>query len=121
MRAVRLSHMILSGRQQDSVAYAGWCIHRKEVLLSRTQAGIVICLLLVGIVLLGYCFFEPTPEPEAPTRWEYTLESPSDYSFTGDMNRLGAEQWELVFARRALDSTTDSYNYEVILKRPVTD
>jgi len=33
------------------------------------------------------------------------------------MNQMGTEGWELVFARRAQDSTTDEFSYEVIFKR----
>lgn len=49
--------------------------------------------------------------------WEYRIESIPDLSFTASMNALGAEGWELTSARRAQDSTTDTFAYECIFKR----
>jgi hypothetical protein len=89
--------------------------------MSRAQAGFALLLLTAILGLEVYSSFMQTPEPEAQTRWEYRIESPSDYSFTREMNDLGEQGWELVFARRALDSSTDDYSYEVILKRPSND
>ena len=53
---------------------------------------------------------------DAGKEWEYKIESPSDTGFVKEMDALGDEGWELVFARRARNSL-DKYFYEVILKR----
>jgi hypothetical protein len=47
----------------------------------------------------------------------YYIESVPDTGFSKEMNRLGADGWELVFARRAKDSDSDSFAYEMIFKR----
>ena len=49
--------------------------------------------------------------------WEYQIESVPDLSFDTTMNELGKEGWELVFARRASNPTTDDFSYECIFKR----
>jgi hypothetical protein len=49
---------------------------------------------------------------------QYRIEDVSDSGFTKTMNELGADGWELVFARRASDDITHSvFSYEVIFKR----
>ncbi len=61
---------------------------------------------------------EPTISDKVePTRWEYTLESPSDVILQPSLERLGNNGWELVFARRA-SSELGSASYEMIFKRP---
>lgn len=50
--------------------------------------------------------------------WEYKIDSVPDLSFTTTMNQMGEQGWELTFARRAQDSTTDTFSYECIFKRP---
>lgn len=52
------------------------------------------------------------------TKWEYKIESPSDYSFTSEMDRLGSEGWEMISARRASSEFGTTVGYEVIFKRP---
>lgn len=49
--------------------------------------------------------------------YEYKIDSIPDSSFTETMNQLGTEGWELTFARRAQDSTTETFSYECIFKR----
>ena len=48
--------------------------------------------------------------------WEYKVEAVPDVSFDTSMNKLGSEQWELVFARRA--QSDGEFAYEMIFKRP---
>jgi hypothetical protein len=55
-------------------------------------------------------------------RWEYRIESVNDLSFSREINELGEEGWELVFARRAsagLDTpgAKPEFAYEMIFKR----
>ena len=89
----------------------------KEDNVPSKQANILIVLLSALIVLLpvliflvGLQFF--------PTKWEYTIVSPSDYRFDIKMNKLGEDGWEIVNARRATSKWDDSVIYEMILKRP---
>lgn len=51
--------------------------------------------------------------------WEYRIESIPDLTFTENMNNLGDDGWQLVFARRAQDSITDEFSYECIFKKEV--
>ncbi len=51
-------------------------------------------------------------------RWEYKIASPSDATFESQMDRLGDEGWEVVYARRARDGEMGLFQYEVLLKRP---
>ncbi len=53
--------------------------------------------------------------------WEYKLANPSDVEFEHEVNLLGAQGWELVFARRARDSSADSMEYEMVFKRRVLE
>lgn len=74
--------------------------------------GVAIILILLanaGFPLLSA--LKPVP------KWEYRLESPSDTSFQRTMDRLGADGWELIFARRAT-SDYSGLSYEMIFKRP---
>jgi hypothetical protein len=50
--------------------------------------------------------------------WEYKIDSFSDGLFDIEMQSQGRYGWELVFARRAVDSETDRSIYECIFKRP---
>lgn len=49
--------------------------------------------------------------------YEYTVTSPSDYSFSESMSEYGSEGWKAVSCRRAMDSVTDDYSYECIMVR----
>lgn len=49
-------------------------------------------------------------------RYDYTITSPSDYLFEESMNELGAQGWQAVNCRRAVDSS-DKYSYECIMMR----
>ena len=55
-----------------------------------------------------------------PQKWEYRIVAIPDLLFNTKINALGADGWELVFARRASDGDTTSptMSYEVIFKRP---
>ena len=79
--------------------------------MSRNQGTVIIVMLLIVIGAQFFSQVKPT------VRWEYMLESPSDYSFTKTMNNYGEQGWELVSARRASDSSS-SMSYECIFKRP---
>jgi hypothetical protein len=55
-------------------------------------------------------------QPPKDIKWEYKITAVPDANFTEDMNKLGNEGWELVFARRA--SGGGEFSYEMIFKRP---
>ena len=53
-------------------------------------------------------------------RWEYTITSFSDEKFTEEINKMGAQRWELASARRAVTDTGrgDTQGvYECIFRR----
>ena len=61
----------------------------------------IIVVLLVGIAaLLGVQTFNHPPD-----RWSYAIISPDDKDLTRELNRAGAEGWEVVSARRATSLT----------------
>ena len=55
-----------------------------------------------------------------PRAWEYSIKSIPDDNFDYEMNKMGQEGWEMVFARRAGSGDSDSptFSYEMIFKRP---
>jgi hypothetical protein len=81
--------------------------------VSWFQGVVIIGLLLIGLGFPCFGFLRPV----FTQQWEYKIASPSDIGFQREMDDLGAQGWEMVFARRAT-SQTDSVHYEVILKRP---
>ena len=84
--------------------------------ISQIQAVIII-LLLAGILVAPFLHTVPISPPPA---WEYRIETIRDVGFTRQMNEIGAEGWEVVFARRASDGSEyhPTFSYEVIFKRP---
>ena len=87
------------------------------------RSNAVAVILAVGLTLvvglLALPFFYPTQTQDSPRqRWESRIESVPDLLFTDAMNTQGEDGWELIFARRARDSVTDSFSYEVILQTP---
>src|SRR5258708_7129671 len=57
----------------------------------------------------------------AAQRWEYLIGSIPDDEFRGQMDKLGNERWEMIFARRASDGSDykPKMSYELIFKRTV--
>lgn len=74
------------------------------------------CAGLIGIGVTGILLLAGASKEESP-QWEYTVTSPPDAVFTKELNDLGKQGWQLVFARRAIDSLTNEASYEVILQR----
>jgi len=83
--------------------------------MSSTQANWVIVLLVVLIGLSG--FNTLGARLGVASGWEYRLDSPPDVLFQSELDKLGKEGWELVFARRATGSSK-SASYEMIFRRP---
>ncbi|HEY4259440.1 MAG TPA: hypothetical protein VGM98_04745 [Schlesneria sp.] len=77
------------------------------------QGWLVITLLII-VAAAGFI-----PKPQGTTKWEYRIESPSDFETTSSFNSYGQDGWEIVSARRAIDSITNKANYEIIMKRPI--
>ena len=73
-----------------------------------------------NVLFISLMFFLFNCKPDSVTKWEYKIESPSDYTFKSEMNVWGEDGWELVFARRA---TSRGYKgdpmYECIFKRKI--
>jgi hypothetical protein len=82
---------------------------------TQTRATIALVLLIVIIAIQGWNILRPEP------RWEYKIETISDAIFPTQVNSLGSDGWELVFARRATTGPTESekpiFAYEMIFKR----
>ncbi len=76
-------------------------------------------IIVLVLVFLSAGCGEKCCEKTMP-KWEYKVESVPDTSFATTMNKLGAEGWEVVFARRARNSL-DEFSYEMIFKRPVIE
>jgi len=76
---------------------------------------ILVALVVVIVTLLSWNVFRAE-------KWEYKIEAVNDLTFNTDINKLGAEGWELVFARRASSGPADAtakpeFSYEMIFKR----
>jgi len=76
---------------------------------------ILVALLVVIVGLLSWNMFRVE-------KWEYKIEAVNDLTFTTDINKLGADGWELVVARRASAGPVDTdakpeFSYEMIFKR----
>lgn len=82
----------------------------------RRFGEIIIVALLIGVVgMMSWNTFRVE-------KWEYKIEAINDLTFTTDINKLGEDGWELVFARRASAGSLDSdvkpeFSYEIIFKR----
>lgn len=82
------------------------------MMVTKVQFGIVVTL-LAAIALLQ---LSPVVAP-ARAKWEYRTDDIDDEKLHDQMNLFGAEGWELVFARRAVDHAGGKPAYEVIFKR----
>jgi hypothetical protein len=80
--------------------------------ITKKQGTYILILLLAGLGL------HPLSQVSMPAKWEYMIAAPSDSSFENEMDRLGKKGWELINARRASSSYSESY--ECILKRKVS-
>ena len=85
--------------------------------LTAAQGTMLLLLILVAFVAWGYL--------KPAQRWEYKIQSIADEQFTTELNKLGDDGWEMVFARRASSEVSDiakekpKFSYEMIFKRPV--
>lgn len=85
--------------------------------LAKDQPGITRLQGWIAIALLAGILCVPLLTPRlAPERWEYKIISPDDLEFERVMADMGKERWELLEARRAMDSNK-RMGYEMIFKR----
>jgi hypothetical protein len=77
------------------------------------KAILVFVIVSITIAFLGCTQAQPPKD----IKWEYKITSIPDANFTQDINKLGDEGWELVFARRASGGGGE-FSYEMIFKRP---
>lgn len=82
----------------------------KMIVVDKNLKFVLIFCLLGIMSLIAHETFKTE-------KFEYRIEHISDYNFTDEMNSCGDDGWELAFARRAIDTTTDRASYEVIFKR----
>ena len=77
--------------------------------------------IFLGILLVLIANLFATSRPRT-TIWEYTIASIDDIVLNQEMQRLGAEGWELASSRRAVSGEGESSKglYELIFKRPIT-
>lgn len=89
-----------------------------QVSASKSQVTIIVILLALFLALFSYNTFAPRP-PKPATQWEYRIQAIPDEHFEDSINKLGAQGWDLVFARRASNVEGDAatFSYEVIFKR----
>lgn len=79
-------------------------------------ANVISAASLLGLlILLGFNTF--AGQKTQAVVYEYKIDSVPDLTFTETMNVQGSEGWELVFARRAKESSSDDFTYECIFKR----
>ena len=83
------------------------------------QLTVLIVLAVLILAALLFLVFRAARTPE----WRYMVIAPPDQMLEGELNRVGAEGWEIVSARRATSGSGDyaSAAYELILKRPGVD
>jgi len=66
----------------------------------------ILNLMLLVIVLSQFSCVQRASS-NAIEKWEYKIASWKDEDFGGEMNKAGEDGWELVFARRAVQTKTD--------------
>jgi len=88
---------------------------QKSQPVSRTHLTLLIAL--IATLLLFQVVTWVSDHASTP-QWEYKVESLSDRAFETEVDRLGAEGWELVAARRVAPDEGPGAKYELIFKRP---
>lgn len=79
-------------------------------------ANVISAASLLGLLLL-LGFNTLAGQKTQAVFYEYKIHSVPDLTFAETMNVQGSEGWELVFARRARESSSDDFTYECIFKR----
>lgn len=89
--------------------------------VSSGHAVIALLLLFVLAAFTVWNVVRPTPQAEGRTKWEYQIIAVPDEQIVETLNKLGAQGWEVVAARRAVSSSERTAAYELILKRSRAD
>lgn len=73
-------------------------------------------LMATNAILLVLLAFQMFHRP----RYEYMTSSPGDYTFSEQMNKLGAQGWKTESCRRASDGAdySPTFSYECVMSRP---
>jgi len=87
--------------------------------MNENQAGWVIGLLIVVIGLLCGEIWVALFAPSELQTWKYTIVAPDDTNLRTTMREMGNKGWEISFARRVYDSSTETAVYEMIFKQPM--
>jgi len=86
------------------------------------RTNVTRTLILLGIFfLVGFCAWKiyAAKQGESPGRmqWEYLLVEVPEYGWEAEMNKLGAEGWELVHIRRVVE--TFGLRFRTLLERGI--
>ena len=89
---------------------------RRHSRAASTRLNLIAVLLLLTLLISSAQMFLNRAIPE---QWQYTIASPKDVELKTAMDKLGADGWELVSARRASDGDriNPTMSYEMILKK----
>jgi hypothetical protein len=81
----------------------------------RARLNLIAGLLgLLVIVFASQIFLNR----QLPETWQYMIAAPKDTEMQAVVDRLGADGWELILARRASDGATQAtMSYEMIFKK----
>lgn len=91
---------------------------RAAVVQAPGIGGFATFLLLTILAALVAPWFLPQSATQGIAKWEYKIESFSDYTWDKDVigaNAAGADGWEIISARRA--GSSGLMEYECILRR----
>ena len=67
----------------------------------------VVLELMLLVVVLGQFGCAQRASSHASEKWEYRISSFKDEDFVSEMNKAGEDGWELVFARRSVQTKSD--------------
>ena len=89
---------------------------RSESRAISARLNVIALLLVLILLVLGGQMFLNRALPE---QWQYTIAAPKDEELKTVTDKLGANGWELVFARRASDGDprNPKMSYEMIFKK----
>jgi hypothetical protein len=83
-----------------------------------TDKGLTVIAVLLALLLIAVCGIGWINRP-LPDSWVYMVAVPRDAELLNQLDKYGADGWELVYARRASDGDrySPTMSYEVILKK----
>jgi hypothetical protein len=75
-----------------------------KLLLALVALAVIALALVAGVIL-------------EPPGYEYAVFSVPDEQLVPSLNKIGAQGWEVISARRAVESRGSDASYEMILRR----